>query len=99
MPGPSQADPERTVARGLAKTVYFYLDRNAGLQRTEFPKPYSSVARNLVRGILSAQQFVLPPSHEIPGTWSSREIGAQAPYSARYSVLPGSGGLTRVSKT
>jgi hypothetical protein len=97
--GRPQSDKEREVAADLTKTIYFYLDANGRLDQTDFPKQYTSMARNFARAILLTQQFVLPANHQLRQTWLTHETGASTPYSARYQTITNSGTVARVSKT
>ncbi len=96
--GLPQGDMSRVTGADLAKTVYIHLGGNGGIERIEFPKGYTAVARNLLRGILAAQQFVLPADGQLAPSWQAREKGAQSSYVARYTAQPEEGGLKRVSK-
>jgi HEAT repeat protein len=97
--GNPQPDRERQVAQELTETVYFYVGDNGRLDRIEFPKRYSSIARNLVRAILSTQQFVVPANSRMLPGWATIETGANGKYSARYQLIVNSRTGTRVSKT
>jgi HEAT repeat protein len=97
--GHHQIEREREISADLAKTVYVTLGANNCLTRIAYPDHYSSMARNFVSAVLSAQQFVVPAGLRGRAKWTTQEAGANASYSARYRLLDESGTVTRISKT
>jgi hypothetical protein len=97
----SQPQPakEKQIALSLSKLVSLRFGSNGKLERVSYPPDYGSMGANYVRAIVGARQFVTKPDHRLTSSWTTEEVGAAGPYSARYEIVNDSGTTIRVAKT